>query len=183
MKNKGKNGTSQEKGLKVHKEQVAPNITRKMTRVVAEQLIREGHDGAEVEQKEEPSAEPASPKPKERKKRKEKPAREYVAVSLEETKSEEEIRQAPKKKGVFSRVVRGKPSGNKKEDQKKEVEKEQPKKTPKITIVHKRKPKGDEKSKLETKRRNGKQKRLDGQEIIDQTINDGNLKNISIFYD
>ncbi|XP_057815564.1 uncharacterized protein LOC131029186 [Cryptomeria japonica] len=119
-----------------------------------------------------PFGELTSPKPKEIKKRKKKPVREYVAVSSQETKSEEEIRQAPKKKGVFTGVVRVQPSGDKKENQKKESEKDQPKKTPKVTIVHKRKPKGDEQSKSETKRRTCKQKRLDAQEIIDQIIND-----------
>lgn len=48
--------------------------------------------------------------------------------------------------------------------------------------MHKRNPKGDEQPKLETKRRTGKQKRLGSQEIIEQIINDGNLKNIYVFY-
>ncbi|XP_059064752.1 uncharacterized protein LOC131856832 [Cryptomeria japonica] len=87
-------------------------------------------------------------------KRKQKPARQYMTVSSKETKSNEEIKQAPKKKGVFARVVR-----EKKEDQKKEPVKEPPKRIPKITVVHKMKPKGDEKSKPEGKRRTDKKKR------------------------
>lgn len=44
-------GIAQEKGLKVHQEQVAPNIRKKMTRVASETLISEGHDRAEIEKK------------------------------------------------------------------------------------------------------------------------------------
>lgn len=150
-------GTTQEKGLKVHQEQFAPTIRKKMARVVAETLISEGHDRAKIEEKvkileaqikeemkhkkkeerevkkasqatpnvvsvstepskqpKEPYGDPASPKPKESVKRKQKEARKYMTVSSEETKSDEEIKQAPKKKGVFVRVVR-----ENKEEQKK----------------------------------------------------------------
>lgn len=103
--------------------------------------------------------------------------RQYITLSSKETKSDEEIKQAPKKKGVFLRVVR-----EKKEEQKKQPKKEPPWKTPKITIVHKRKPKVDEPSKPKENRRTSK-KKLDAQDIIDQIINDGNLDNISTFYD
>lgn len=44
-------GTAQEKGLKVHKEKVAPTIRKKMTKVATKTLISEGHDRAKVEQK------------------------------------------------------------------------------------------------------------------------------------
>lgn len=46
-----KEENAQEKGLKIHSEQVAPNISKKMTRFFAKQLISEGHDRAKVEQK------------------------------------------------------------------------------------------------------------------------------------
>lgn len=42
-------GTAQEKGLKVHQEQVVPSIRKKMTRVATETLISEGHDRAKIE--------------------------------------------------------------------------------------------------------------------------------------
>lgn len=76
-----------------------------------------------------------------------------MIVSSEETESDEEIKQAPKKRSVFVRVVR-----KKKEEQKKEPPKEHPRKTPKITIVHKRKPKINEQSKPEAKRRTSNKK-------------------------
>lgn len=129
------------------------------------------------EQLEAPSDEPASPKLKESVKRKQKLARQYMTISFEETESDEEIKQDPKKKGGFSRVVR-----EKKEEQKKQLEMEPPQKTPKITIVHKWKHKENEQSKPKTKRRISK-KKLDAQDIIDQIINDGNLDKISTFYD
>lgn len=59
---------------------------------------------------------------------------------------------------------------------------EPPQNTPKITIKHKLKPKENEQSKLETRRRTN-EKNLDAQHIIDLIINDGNLDNISTFYD
>lgn len=62
-----------------------------------------------------------------------------MIVSSEETELDEEIKEAPKKKGIFARVVR-----EKKEEKKKEPAKEPPQKTPKITIIHKHKPKFDE---------------------------------------
>lgn len=40
-----------EKGLKVHQEHVVLTIRKKMTRVAAKQLISEGHDRVEIEQK------------------------------------------------------------------------------------------------------------------------------------
>lgn len=39
-------GTTQEKGLKVHQGQVAPEKRRKMTKVATNTLISEGHDRA-----------------------------------------------------------------------------------------------------------------------------------------
>ncbi|XP_059070515.1 actin cytoskeleton-regulatory complex protein PAN1-like [Cryptomeria japonica] len=172
-------GTAQEKGLKKKKRkeereakkeaQATPNVVPVTTEP--------------PKQPKAPSSKPASPKLEETKKTKQKLAREYVVVSSKETELDEEIRQAPKKKGVFARVVRGQPFEDKKVDQKKEPKREKPKKSPKITIVHKRKPKGDGQSKLEAKKRTSEQKRLDAQEIIDQIINDGNLKSISILYD
>ncbi|XP_057852961.2 uncharacterized protein LOC131063190 [Cryptomeria japonica] len=89
-----------------------------------------------LKQPEAPSGEPASPKLKESVKRKQKPARQYMTVSSEETEPDDEIKQDPKRKGAFARVVR-----EKKEEQKKQPEMEPPQKTPKITIVHKQKPK------------------------------------------
>ncbi|XP_059063850.1 FK506-binding protein 4-like [Cryptomeria japonica] len=142
---KEKFGTAQEKGLKVHQEQVAPNIRKKITKLAAETLISEGHERADDERKTETSkhqeassTELASPKPIDSAKRKKKATRQYMTVSYEETKSDEDIKEVPKKKGVFARVVR-----EKKEEKKKEPIKETPQK-PKITIVHKHKPKSDE---------------------------------------
>ncbi|XP_059067509.1 nucleolin 1-like [Cryptomeria japonica] len=123
------------------------------------------------------SGEPANPKTTEPVKRKQKVDRQYMTVSFEETESNEDIKEVPKKKGVFSRVIR-----EKKEEIKKESTKEPPWKTPKITIVHKHKPKSDEKSKPEAKRRTDK-KKLDDRDIIDPIINDGNLDYISTFFD
>ncbi|XP_059069248.1 uncharacterized protein LOC131859479 [Cryptomeria japonica] len=123
-----------------------------------------------------PSSEPTNPKPTKSVKRKQKADRQYMSVSLEETESDEEIKEVPKLKGVFARVV-----GEKKEEKKKELAKEPNQKTPKITMVHKQKPNPDEQSKLEEKRRISK-KKLDAQDIIDQIINDGNLDNIFTFF-
>lgn len=75
-------------------------------------------------QPEESSAEPASEIPVEPSKKKKKATRQYMTVSYEEKKSEVEIKEVPKNKDIFSRVVR-----EKKEEQKKELVKEIPRVT------------------------------------------------------
>ncbi|XP_059077886.1 uncharacterized protein LOC131876485 [Cryptomeria japonica] len=74
-----------------------------------------------------------------------------MTISSEEAESDEQINQAPNKKGVFARIVR-----ENKEEKKKQTENEPPQKTPKITILHKQKPKADEQSEPEAKRRTEK---------------------------
>lgn len=151
-------GTSQEKGIKVHQEQVAPTIRRKMTKAVAETLISERNDRTQIEQKvkileaqrkeemkqkrkeereakkvaqatpnvvsvstesskqpEASLAELASSKLTKLVKRKQKATQQYIIVSLEETKLDEEIKVTPNKKGVFASIVR-----EKKEEQNKD---------------------------------------------------------------
>ncbi|XP_059067488.1 uncharacterized protein LOC131858306 [Cryptomeria japonica] len=117
-------GTTQEKGLKFHQEQKVKILEarRKEEQKQKRKEEREAKKEAQAtpnvfpvttepsKQLEGPFNEPFSPKQKESVKRKQKMARQYMTIS-----SEEEIWQAPKKKGVFSRVVR-----EKKEEQKNE---------------------------------------------------------------
>ncbi|XP_059076744.1 uncharacterized protein LOC131876008 [Cryptomeria japonica] len=179
-------GTAKEKGLKVHQEQVAPAIQKKMTRLAVETLISEGVDRSKVEQhvkilEEHRKKELKQKRKEEREARKVAQATPNVVPVTSETSKQPEAKPAsqtpevPKEKYVFARVVR-----EKKEEQKFELVKETPQR-PKITIVHKRKPKLDEQAKSESKRRTSK-KKMNAQDLIEQIVNDSNL-DISSFFD
>ncbi|XP_059070961.1 uncharacterized protein LOC131862125 [Cryptomeria japonica] len=174
--------TAKEKGLKVHQEQRKKELKQKRKEEREAQKVAQATPNVILvtsetsKQPEESSAEPASQTSVEPPKNKSKVTQQYMTSSSKEIESDTEIKEVPKNKDIFVRVVR-----EKKEEQKPKPVKVTPRK-PKITIVHKRKPKSDEKPKPEPKRRAGK-KKMNTQDFIEHIVNDGNLDNICSFFD